>query len=46
MNDHHKSGGGFDLGRWLRSPVSVTAPGWAFAAAGTAALVLLVVALD
>jgi hypothetical protein len=31
---------------WLRSPVTVTLPGWGVVAAGAAALLLVLVALD
>ena len=31
---------------WLAAPLTVTFPGWVFAAAGLAALLLLLIALD
>ena len=31
---------------WLAAPLTVTFPGWVFAAAGCAALLLLLIALD
>ncbi len=31
---------------WLTAPLTVTFPGWVFAAAGCAALLLLLIALD
>lgn len=31
---------------WLAAPLTVTFPGWVFAAAGFAALLLLLIALD
>lgn len=31
---------------WMKSDVTVTAPGWAFAAAGAVALILFGIALD
>ncbi len=34
------------IARWLRSDVTITLPGWAFASAGALALLLLLVALD
>ena len=34
------------LRTWLRSPVTVTLPGWGVAAGAAAALVLVLVALD
>lgn len=35
-----------DVMTWLKQPLGITAPRWAFVAAGLAALVLLGVALD
>jgi hypothetical protein len=37
---------GAALKGWLAAPVTVTFPGWVFAATGLVALVLLLVALD
>lgn len=37
---------GAAIKRWLSAPVTVTFPGWVFATAGVAVLVLLLVALD
>jgi hypothetical protein len=37
---------GAALKGWLSAPVTVTFPGWVFAAAGVAVLVLLLIALD
>ncbi|MFQ6553362.1 hypothetical protein AAD018_013575 [Aestuariibius insulae] len=34
------------LTTWMKSDLTITAPGWAYAAAGLVALVLLGVALD
>ena len=35
-----------DIGAWLKKPLTLTAPTWAFGVAGLAALALLGMALD
>ena len=35
-----------DIGAWLKKPLTLTAPTWAFAAAGLVAVALLAIALD
>lgn len=45
-SDKTERGGRATVAGWLRSDVTVTLPGWAFAAAGALALVLVLVALD
>jgi hypothetical protein len=47
MQTPRSPGTGLDgLKTWLRSPVTVTLPGWGVAAGAAAALLLLLVALD
>ena len=43
---HETSHAPQDIGAWLKRPLTVTAPTWAFGVAGLAALALLGVALD
>ena len=35
-----------DIGAWMKKPLTVTAPTWAFAVAGLVALALLGIAID
>jgi len=46
--DPAESGGSGSIGvlSWLRAPVTLTLPGWAFAAGGLALVLLVILALD
>jgi hypothetical protein len=46
MNDPDSSRTGTGLAGWLRSTVSLSLPGWAFATGAIALVLVIIVALD